>query len=52
MLAAQPKSQLINIEERVPSPLLTAKHLQSMCKDLREEIAKDYEMSARKSIGM
>ena len=35
----------------VPSPLLNAKHLKEMYTGLREEIANDYEMSARKCIG-
>ncbi|KAK0049220.1 dynein heavy chain 3 axonemal-like isoform X1 [Biomphalaria pfeifferi] len=50
MLAPQPSQQLKNIESMVPPSLLTAKHLQIMCNELRTEIANDYEMSARKSI--
>ncbi|XP_012937339.1 dynein heavy chain 3, axonemal [Aplysia californica] len=50
MLAPQESQQLRNIERLVPAHLLTAKHLQPMYSDLREEIASDYEMSARKCI--
>ena len=51
MLAPQESEQLKNIESMVPSSLLTAKSLREMYHGLREEIARDYEMSARKCIG-
>lgn len=51
MLAPQPSQQLKNVEKMVPAHLLSAKNLQPLYKQLREEIDKDYEMSARKSIG-
>ncbi|RUS89800.1 hypothetical protein EGW08_002412, partial [Elysia chlorotica] len=50
MLASQSEEQLRNIEKMVPSHLLSARHLQPMYQDLKEEIANDYEMSSRKCI--
>ena len=51
MLAPQEKKQIKNIEGMVPVELLSRKNLKDLCLDLRDEIAMDYEMSARKCIG-
>lgn len=51
MLAPQPSHQFKNFEKMIPPHLLATKQLQAVYKQLREEIDKDYEMSARKCIG-